>query len=730
VINKDGSHKAVAGENRNEYTRNNTYAPMAPSSAPEPLYRNSPRSNSQQQVQSAPSSSLSVPNENVQTSAISRSKSFVNQKSPRQQWNLQSPSPQSPFVQDNYQIENQPYTQRTREKPSSASATLEKTTNGGTTNRKQPLITADELQKLVENTQGEQSYYVPTVYEKPRQPVQLRSGVSLRRGKNTPIAQPDEDAESPQKLPFAPKNPVSNPFQATSSPLIQNNPISNRMGKPTINTNNLSNDSVNEMIVETPKNVVARQNSSVSRKVFHIEQIEPDSPREVEPIRKVPQQQEPPAPTQRFGARKLQLEEMQPQQQETPKQQFIWNQRNEEPPKRQEQAQQFGARKVVQEEYAPEQPTQRFGARKVVKEEYAQEQPTQRMGAKRTKAEDDYAPPKQEPRIPKRNNPREDYAQEQPPSQRLYRNQEPEQDQYARQQPQPNMQPRYSQPDFQDSPSNYNMEQNGQFNPNNMYNNSPMNFGPAQFGGNQYPNPMMNNYGAPFMNQYGNPMMNNGYGAPPFMTNNNNNKNGKDSYTTLMNNFASVLNQYQQPMQQNSYAKMQKQLQEEPEAGPPSLYSSKRPRDVNFKPYGISDYKKMTSGIQHMKLGGLGPDLQNEELLAKQERMRKMKEYGREATMVNINKMMLVPSNTSSPRDIPMSSSGPSKSRIPLPPTQRKPSARDKALEFASRIPKPKIKRQFDEEIEIEGEPEPMSEIEMLEMKHRMDNDWIKSNFH
>jgi hypothetical protein len=42
----------------------------------------------------------------------------------------------------------------------------------------------------------------------------------------------------------------------------------------------------------------------------------------------------------------------------------------------------------------------------------------------------------------------------------------------------------------------------------------------------------------------------------------------------------------------------------------------------------------------------------------------------------------------------------------------------------------PRFEGTLDEEIAIEGEPEPTSEIEMFMMKHQQDNDWLKNAFH
>ncbi|KNC49470.1 uncharacterized protein AMSG_05483 [Thecamonas trahens ATCC 50062] len=54
-------------------------------------------------------------------------------------------------------------------------------------------------------------------------------------------------------------------------------------------------------------------------------------------------------------------------------------------------------------------------------------------------------------------------------------------------------------------------------------------------------------------------------------------------------------------------------------------YASRKAREIEYKPYSLSDYKRIAAPT---KLGSLGPDLASPELQAKQERRRRMQSYG------------------------------------------------------------------------------------------------------
>jgi hypothetical protein len=154
------------------------------------------------------------------------------------------------------------------------------------------------------------------------------------------------------------------------------------------------------------------------------------------------------------------------------------------------------------------------------------------------------------------------------------------------------------------------------------------------------------------------------------------------------------------------------------------LYYSKKPRDVQFKPHTLNEYKMIN---QPIKLGGLGADLNNEKLIAKKEKANKIKEYAREVAMANHAKVKgKQPKDNESAASVSDKKLGPS-------------SSRQKALEFASKIPKPQVKRKkasddqpkkpsSDDDLS-DREPEPLSELELLDMKHQQEKEWMEREF-
>lgn len=111
------------------------------------------------------------------------------------------------------------------------------------------------------------------------------------------------------------------------------------------------------------------------------------------------------------------------------------------------------------------------------------------------------------------------------------------------------------------------------------------------------------------------------------------------------------------------------------------LAYSHKPRAVDFKPGTIKEYLRKNPvkeykphekvpGLQ--SLGKLPPDLQTEELLLKQANQRRVKEFAK--NLSEHNRSMLKRS-TAEPRR-----------------AAREPSAREKALQFAKQVPKPKVR--------------------------------------
>ena len=146
---------------------------------------------------------------------------------------------------------------------------------------------------------------------------------------------------------------------------------------------------------------------------------------------------------------------------------------------------------------------------------------------------------------------------------------------------------------------------------------------------------------------------------------------------------------------------------EETRADPTDSYAARSKKDINYKAYSLNDYNKMNSQ-GYVKMGGLGPDLQNEALLEKKEKASKMKEYAKEVAQANKN---LKKKPVAQPSVL----------------EETKVTARDKALEFASKIPKPKTKRSSRNI--VEDEPHPLTELEKLELQHERDREWLKKEF-
>eukprot|EP01112_Ceratiomyxa_fruticulosa_P022160 TRINITY_DN803_c0_g1_i1.p1 TRINITY_DN803_c0_g1~~TRINITY_DN803_c0_g1_i1.p1 ORF type:complete len:497 (+),score=117.06 TRINITY_DN803_c0_g1_i1:234-1724(+) len=122
------------------------------------------------------------------------------------------------------------------------------------------------------------------------------------------------------------------------------------------------------------------------------------------------------------------------------------------------------------------------------------------------------------------------------------------------------------------------------------------------------------------------------------------------------------------------------------------LYYSRQPREVYFKPYTQSDYKAKKMEIASMKMGSLGPDLQNEDYLARKEKTQRMKEYAERAKALQTASPTPI---RSTPASAPTSQSRstPSLSFTTTKEEQRAAQEkRQKAMEFARTVPRPKPK--------------------------------------
>lgn len=102
------------------------------------------------------------------------------------------------------------------------------------------------------------------------------------------------------------------------------------------------------------------------------------------------------------------------------------------------------------------------------------------------------------------------------------------------------------------------------------------------------------------------------------------------------------------------------------------LYYSKKARPVDYKPITVAEYKSQKTD-KYYELGSLPPDLDREDLIEKRNNLDKMKNYGTEMSKLNKEKLKLKP-----PKE--------------KPPEKKEISKRERALEFAKNIPKPKSK--------------------------------------
>lgn len=106
------------------------------------------------------------------------------------------------------------------------------------------------------------------------------------------------------------------------------------------------------------------------------------------------------------------------------------------------------------------------------------------------------------------------------------------------------------------------------------------------------------------------------------------------------------------------------------------LFFSKKPREVDYEPASINDFKQKGYDKREIsKLGKLGPDLDDEALLMKKAVQEKTKQFSKELAKINRSRAEV------------SAKSGPK----PEPKAEPKPTARAKAQEFAKNVPKPKV---------------------------------------
>lgn len=100
--------------------------------------------------------------------------------------------------------------------------------------------------------------------------------------------------------------------------------------------------------------------------------------------------------------------------------------------------------------------------------------------------------------------------------------------------------------------------------------------------------------------------------------------------------------------------------------------ANRKPRIVEYMPATVEEYKQKYG--QEVKLGALGPDLDDESLLMKRAVQEKVKQFSKELHRINRQRISAVPMKNQQSKAEP------------------KPTARSKALEFAKELPKPKQK--------------------------------------
>ncbi|KAK2960520.1 hypothetical protein BLNAU_4418 [Blattamonas nauphoetae] len=132
--------------------------------------------------------------------------------------------------------------------------------------------------------------------------------------------------------------------------------------------------------------------------------------------------------------------------------------------------------------------------------------------------------------------------------------------------------------------------------------------------------------------------------------------------------------------------------------------AQKTPKSINYKPYTLQDYKDIKG--QPAKRGGLGPDLDNEELKKKRAEKERQQEYAKKQRELNREKMAKEKEREQKRKEKDLSSSPAGNGSESRPnsgkknvdyltqmkrPSSKQTSAHERAKEFASRIPKPKI---------------------------------------
>mmetsp|Transcript_132389 Transcript_132389/g.300940 ORF Transcript_132389/g.300940 Transcript_132389/m.300940 type:complete len:594 (+) Transcript_132389:58-1839(+) len=149
------------------------------------------------------------------------------------------------------------------------------------------------------------------------------------------------------------------------------------------------------------------------------------------------------------------------------------------------------------------------------------------------------------------------------------------------------------------------------------------------------------------------------------------------------------------------------------------LYFSKQPRQVEWKPKTLDDYKQQNPS-KYYQLGKLGPDLDDDELIMKKVKAEQVKYFSKQLREVNRQRAAAAPKKE-----------GKDKPSVVAKAKQEAADARQRRLEFAKQVPKPKPRPRLEpredqrsEGAELAGDPaEPEVDIEALMSRHR-DESW------
>lgn len=153
--------------------------------------------------------------------------------------------------------------------------------------------------------------------------------------------------------------------------------------------------------------------------------------------------------------------------------------------------------------------------------------------------------------------------------------------------------------------------------------------------------------------------------------------------------------------------------------GDSQAQSRRQPRQhVDYTPHTYAEYQAVCQPGNWEKLGKLGPDLQDDDLIEKRAQKERMKEYSRNLRMQNAQSI----DYCKHMKDMDLDESYGE-------PTAKQPSKREKMAKYAAQVPKPKIKKKVATDAEGDGyegygqptRDAPLSILEELEAKHRQD---------